>query len=137
MNDDFLRQSPGVHHSWPLVVRGGLARTFGSLAGFLALLFLCVGLYLIRQALEAPLETGDAAVITAGVVIALAAVLIFFLIRQLTPSRDGARWQSRQEPSTPDSVQEAPNAAAAAREGHPRGTLAYQRFYVDRFRIRP
>ena len=136
MNDDLLRQSPGVRHSWPLVVRGGLARTFGSLAGFLVLLFLCVGLYLLRQALEKPLETGDAAVITAGVVIALAAILLFFLVRQLTPSRTDRR-QSHREPSTADSAEEMPVTAAAARNGHPRGNLAYQRFYVDRFRIRP
>ncbi len=137
MNDDLLRQSPGVHHSWPLVVRGGLARTFGSLAGFLALLFLCVGLYLLEQALEEPLATGDAAIITAGVVIALAAILLFFLLRQLTSSRSSARRQSRREQATVVSAPERPIAAAAAREVHPRGNLAYQRFYVDRYRIRP
>lgn len=137
MNDDSLRQSPGVRHSWPLVVRGGLARTFGSLAGFLVLLFLCVGLYLLRQVLEAPLESGDAAVITAGVVIALAAILLFFLLRQLTHTRTGARRPSHREPATAGSASETPGTAAAARQVHPRGNLPYQRFYVDRYRIRP
>ena len=137
MNDHLLRQSPGVHHSWPLVVRGGLARTFGSLAGFLALLFLCAGFYLLEQALENPLGTGDAAVITAGVVIALAAILLFFLLRQLTSSRSGARRQSHRDQSAVVSASETPIAAEAARDGHSRGSLAYQRFYVDSYRIRP
>jgi len=38
------------HHVKPLVIRGGLASTFGSLVGFLAVIFLSLGLYLLGDA---------------------------------------------------------------------------------------
>jgi hypothetical protein len=42
------------HHVKPLVIRGGLARTFGSLASFLAVLFLLLGLYLLGDGFQHP-----------------------------------------------------------------------------------
>jgi hypothetical protein len=47
---------PAAHHPKPLVIRGSLARTFGSLASFLALIFLLLGSYLLRDALAHPLR---------------------------------------------------------------------------------
>jgi uncharacterized BrkB/YihY/UPF0761 family membrane protein len=65
----------------PLVLRGGLARTFGSLASFLAMLFLLLGLYLLRDALEHPLDAQAAAVLAAAFSITLAVILLYYLLK--------------------------------------------------------
>lgn len=67
-----------VHHVKPLVLRGGLAHTFGSLAGFLALLFLLFGPYLLGDAFEHPLAAGAVAVLAAAFSLTLAAILPLF-----------------------------------------------------------
>ena len=76
-----------IHHASvvrppkPLAVRAGLARTFGGLAGFVVVTFLCVGLYILEDAFANPLNAGAAAVICAAFIIALAAMLLFYLIK--------------------------------------------------------
>ena len=55
-----------THSRKSLLARGGLARTFGSLASFLALLFLVGGLYLLGDAFEHPLDAQAAAVLAAA-----------------------------------------------------------------------
>jgi riboflavin transporter FmnP len=65
----------------PLVIRGGLARTFGSLASFLAVLFLVGGLYLLGDAFEHPLDAQAAAVLAAAFSITLASILLYFLLK--------------------------------------------------------
>jgi len=40
MRDGVIHQASGVRPSKSLVIRGGLVRTFGSLAGFLVVTFL-------------------------------------------------------------------------------------------------
>jgi hypothetical protein len=65
MRGGVLHHASGVHPHKPLVVRGGLVRTFGSLAGFLAVTFLCGGLYILEDAFANP----------------LAAMLLFYLIK--------------------------------------------------------
>lgn len=69
------------HHSRPLVVRGGLARTFGSLVSFLAMLFLLFGLYLLGDAFEHPLEAQAPAVLAAAFSITLSAILFYYLLK--------------------------------------------------------
>jgi len=69
------------HHLKPLVIRGGLARTFGSLVSFLALLFLILGFYLLGDAFEHPLDAQAAGVLAAAFSIALAAILLYFLLK--------------------------------------------------------
>jgi hypothetical protein len=76
-----LHQASGLRPSKSLVVRGGLVRTFGSLAGFLVVTFLCWGIYTLEDVFANPLSAGDAAVIGAAFIIALAAMLLFFLIK--------------------------------------------------------
>jgi hypothetical protein len=61
-----------AHDGKPLVVRGGLARTFGSLVSFLAVLFLFFGLYLLGDAFEHPLAAQAVAVLAAAFSITLA-----------------------------------------------------------------
>jgi uncharacterized BrkB/YihY/UPF0761 family membrane protein len=65
----------------PLVIRGGLARTFGSLASFIAILFLLSGLYLLRDALENPLDAQAPALLAAAFSITLAAILLYYLLK--------------------------------------------------------
>lgn len=65
----------------PLVIRGGLARTFGSLVSFLAILFLFGGLYLLGDAFEHPLDAQAAGVLAAAFSITLASILLYFLFK--------------------------------------------------------
>ena len=76
-----------------LIVRGGLLRTFGSLAGFLSLLLLCTGIYLIQDALQHPLRAADASLLFAGFVLGLAITLLYFL---LLPRRGTRQKRSRE-----------------------------------------
>ena len=72
MRGGALHHASGVHPRKPLVVRGGLVRTFGSLAGFLAVIFLCGGLYILEDAFANP---------PAAFIITLAAMLLFYLVK--------------------------------------------------------
>lgn len=86
-----------AHHLKPLVIRGGLARTFGSLIGFLAVLFLLFGFYLLGDAFEHPLDAQAAAVLVAALSITLAAMLFYFLIKPRGAQRQRARRLKRAE----------------------------------------
>ena len=81
MRGGVLHQASGLRPCKSLVVRGGLLRTFGSLAGFLVVTFLCWGIYTLEDVFANPLSAGDAAVIGAAFIITLAAMLLFFLIK--------------------------------------------------------
>jgi hypothetical protein len=70
-----------THSVKPLVIRGGVVRTFGSLATFLAMLFLLLGSYLLGDALEHPLAAQAVAVLAAAFSITLAAILLYFLLK--------------------------------------------------------
>ncbi|HXJ03756.1 MAG TPA: hypothetical protein VNH65_01570 [Candidatus Acidoferrum sp.] len=77
--ETLVRAAP--HHSKPLAIRAGLARTFGGLVGFLALLFLLFGLYLLRDAFENPLAAQPVGVLAAAISITLAVILLFYLLK--------------------------------------------------------
>ncbi len=70
-----------ARHAKPLVIRGGLARTFGSLVGFLALLFLLLGFYLLGDAFAHPLDAQAAGILAAAFSITLAAILLYYLLK--------------------------------------------------------
>jgi hypothetical protein len=72
---------PAPHHAKPLAIRAGLARTFGGLAGFLALLFLLIGFYLLGEAFEYPLAAQPVGVLVAAFSITLAVILLFYLLK--------------------------------------------------------
>jgi hypothetical protein len=83
----------------PLIVRAGLARTFGSLGSFTATVFLGAGIYLLREAFADPLTAQSVGVISGAVVIALATMLIYFLVSPRAQSRSRkARRQSAARP---------------------------------------
>ena len=130
-----IHHAPILRPPKPLAVRAGLARTFGSLAGFVVVTFLCGGLYILEDAIANPLAAGAAAVISAAFIIALAAMLLFYLIKP----RNRLRMASHDRAfgsETPAVKQVAAPAPAATRRDNSGNTLAYQRFYVDHFRIR-
>jgi hypothetical protein len=118
-----------------LVARGGIARTFGSLACFLAITFLGIGAYIIADTFANPVEAEAAALLAAAFIIALASIILFYLLkprRKLGAAhvnyKDGTR--SKLKYSTP----------LRARSGELDSTvqmqLPYHRSYVDHTRIR-
>jgi hypothetical protein len=76
-----ISRSASAHSTRPLVVRGGLARTFGSLVSFLGVSFLFCGLYLLADAFAHPLNANSAGIIAAALAITLATILFFYLLK--------------------------------------------------------
>ena len=136
MHGGFIHHASGVLPPKSLVARGGLARTFGGLAGFVVFIFLAGGFYILQDALANPHHEGAPAVLCAALMLTLAAVLLFFLLKP--PKRP--RRLSR-ERSASAAVQAAQSslivARSAVREKSLRNNLAYQRMYVDHSCIRP
>ncbi|HEV1994552.1 MAG TPA: hypothetical protein VGR03_09485 [Candidatus Acidoferrum sp.] len=136
MRGEVIHHASSARPPRSLVVRGGLVRTFGGLASFLVLIFLCGGLYILEDAFANPLDAGTAAVISAAFIITLAAMLLFFLIKP------GERPRTEGHDLPFDSPAPAVRhffdpAAGAMRHDNLRNNLAYQRFYVDHSLIRP
>jgi hypothetical protein len=130
-----MRHGLGVRPPKPLVVRGGLVHTFGGLASFLGLTFLCWGLYILRDALANPLDVGAAALISGAFIFTLAAMLLFFLIKPRKTIRRTKR--SREADSAAPATEDHSRAVAdAVGVDQLRDSLGYQRFYVDHSRIR-
>ena len=129
----------GLRPRMPLVVRGGLARTFGSLAGFLVVSFLCWGIYILADAFADPINAQAAAVISAAFSIAMGVILLFFLVRPSRNHRTPVRAQDyvRDTDSTAAAQSTSHPAARPARQDNFRNNLPYQRFYIDHSRIRP
>lgn len=131
-----IHRASSARPSKSLVVRAGLVRTFGGIAGFVAVTFLCGGLYILDDALANPLNAGGAAVISAAFIIALAAMLLFFLIK---PNR---RFRTASHGCSIDSASPVlkpilkPVVRPVQRDDA-RADLTHQRFYVDHSRIRP
>ena len=79
MRAETLVRVSAQHIAKPWVIRGGLARTFGSLVIFLAVLFWCLGSYLLGDAFVHPLDAQALAVLGAALSITLASILYFLL----------------------------------------------------------
>ena len=130
-----LRHPYSRHGSRPLVVRGGLGRTFGSLAFFLAVLLLCLGTYILEDAFANPVAAQAVAVITAAFSISLAIVLLFYLLRPARRSRNSAvredNWAVSPEIATIQAT------VSPTPEKKKRSDLAPQWVYVDTSQIRP
>jgi hypothetical protein len=92
-------------------------------------------MYILEDAFADPLNAGAAALISAAFIITLAFILLFYLIKP--GKRPRARSHHRSHDSAADAARPLFIAAAeAAHHDNLRNDLAYQRFYVDRFRIR-
>ena len=64
----------------PLVVRGSLPRTFRTLALVTEISLVFCGAYLLINVIERPLEADQPSVIGAGVMLALASTLLFYMV---------------------------------------------------------
>lgn len=136
MRGSIAHPSPKAHPPKPLVVRAGLSRTFGGLAAFAALALLSLGVYLLADALEHPLDAGSMALLVAAFAIALAILLFFFLFKPHRVSAMSQHWPPEDSVSRRNDAL-SPVLPAAARRSRFRMDLPYQRAYVDRSRIRP
>jgi len=123
-----------VHAPKPLVVRGGLGRTFGSLASFLALTLIAGGGYILGDAFAHPVDAQAAGLITAAFVIALGLLLLFYLLKPRRAAGTARRRTRRHFSGNAMRAVAQPMSAPAADS---RPNLAYQRIYVDHSRIRP
>jgi hypothetical protein len=78
-----------------MVARAGIARTFGGLGGFLAIMFLGAGTYLLQEAFSDPLRAQAVGLIAGAFILALATNVVFHL--QFTvriPPQKGSSTQS-------------------------------------------
>lgn len=118
-----------------LVVRGGLARTFGGLATFLVLTFLCSGIYIIEDAFAHPLAAQAAALISGAFAIALATILLFYLIKPGKQPRM-IREDHPRHAAVPSERKVLEELSLSVRRDDGDKDLASQRVYVDHSRIR-
>jgi hypothetical protein len=123
------------HSPKSLLVRGGLARTFGGLATFLVVTFFCSGIYILEDAFAHPLAAQAAALIFGAFIIALATILLFYLIK---PAKQ-PRMARQKHPGHAAALSEKEfleEVSVLARQDDSRKDLVYQRAYVDHSRIR-
>jgi hypothetical protein len=73
------RDESGRTNKNTLVARAGVARTFGGLGGFLALVFLGAGIYLLQEALGDPVRAQAVGLIAGAFIIALSTILLYFI----------------------------------------------------------
>lgn len=119
----------------PLIIRGGLSRTFGSLAGFAALGLLSWGIYLLADAFAHPVDAEAAGVIVAAFAIAIAMLLFVFVFKQkrlpeMLSHKESAR-TAQQTADTPAGL------LVTSRRDGVRSDLPYQHTFVDRSCIPP
>jgi hypothetical protein len=136
MHGGIVQHASSVRAPKSLVARGGLARTFGGLAGFLVIIFLGAGYYILQDAFANPRNAGAVAVLCAAFLITLAAILLFFLLKPPKTPRAMRRDRSAsvaQQVVRP-SLKPAPGSV---RKEALRNNLPYQRMYVDHSYIRP
>jgi hypothetical protein len=135
MRHGFSHKDSHVRMPLPLVVRGGLGRTFGSLISFLSLTLLAWGGYILEDAFAHPVDAQAAGLIAAAFFIALGLLLLFYLLKpQTIVGAASARRQSNREAHAAQSG--FPTASVITRRGESQRDLAYQRVYVDHFCIR-
>jgi type VI protein secretion system component VasK len=116
-----------ARHDVPLVVRASVPRTFLGLSVFTETALLVCGGYLLLKALWWPLETGEAAVIASGLLLAMASFLFLYMVRSgvslalaETDDKEARNELPKlQAPPTTNSVAvEKPEKAAHAAAGH-------------------
>jgi hypothetical protein len=129
------RNPAAAHAPKSLVIRGGLVRTFGGLATFLVLTFFCAGIYLLRDAVANPLAAQAATLIFGAFIIALATILLFYLLRPENGAPRSRRQRSRHGVLLPKKDLFGKIVVMEARDRR-RQDLVYQRVYRDQSRIR-
>lgn len=121
--------------SMPLIVRGGLNRTFGSLAAFAALALLALGVYLLTDAFAHPVDAEAAGVLVAAIALAVA-MLLFVFVFKLRRLPQMLRRKKTAPLAKPRAIGSA-IVTVTARLDRLRSDLPYQRNFVDRSSIPP
>ncbi len=99
--------SASTRYSTPLVVRASLPRTFWGLGAFAELGLLSCGIYLLAEASLKPLEADQVSILSASLMLALAGVLLFYMVR---PHRHEALMRPDARRRSSDSVEALPFA---------------------------
>jgi hypothetical protein len=124
-----------AHPAKSLAARGGTKCTFGSIAVFFALTFMCLGAYMIEEQFANPIAAQPTGLFAAAVTLAMGAVLLCSLLR---PRKN--KWHNGVHRRTvlvfPNRTP-APARRASINCCEQRSDLTYQRWYVDAVRIRP
>jgi hypothetical protein len=110
-------------------------RTFGGLATFLVLTFLCSGIYILEDTFSDPLAAQAAALIFGAFIIALATILLYYLVKPRGEPRRARRDPAARLPK--EEFTDVEEIALDAPQDDARKDLVYQRVYVDHSRIRP
>ena len=129
------RSSSAVHSAKSLVIRGGLVRTFGGLATFLVMTFFSAGIYMLRDTVANPLAAQAATLISGAFIIALATILLFYLLRPENGAPTSRRQPSRHGELLPKKDLLGKIVVMEPRDPR-RQDLVYQRVYRDQSRIR-
>jgi hypothetical protein len=129
------RTFSAVHSPKSLVIRGGLVRTFGGLATFLMMTFFCAGIYMLGDAVANPLAAQAATLISGAFIMALATILLFYLIRPENRAPTPRPQLSRHGEFLPKKDLFGKIVVMEPRD-HRRQDLVYQRVYRDNSRIR-
>ena len=117
----------------PLAILGGAKRTFGSLAAFVTLALLCLGVFLIQNLFANPLASQSVALFAAAFILAIALLLLYELLQLPRPPWQGAAQGRAPLASRKPQVHFARRTASRSDF---RTDLPYQRCYVDRVRVR-
>ena len=108
----------------PLVVRGSLPRTFRTLGLLMELTLFFCGTYLLVNVIKRPLEADPPSVIGAGVMLALASTLLFYMVWPLRREAMARREYSAGDVERlPDSVLTAYGEAMQTRQRAERALL--------------
>ena len=131
MRGNFITALAGEHPARSLAVRGAAMRTFGSFAALLALAFLGLGAYIIRDELLNPLAAQSSGVFIAAVILAIAGILLYYVI-QPRSRRRRVRGLRCVTPVAFPLRRIAPQSTnAVAPDFEPRRDLPFQRWYAD------
>jgi|SRR6266849_5419426 len=135
MRDTTANAPFSAHPAKSLATRAGAKHTFGSIAVFFALIFMCLGAYMIEDQFANPLAAQPTGLFAAAVTLATGAILLCYLLR---PRKN--KWHNGAHRRTvlvfPDRIP-APVRRASVNCREQRSDLTYQRWYVDAVRIRP
>ena len=137
MRHHTLSQSQMTRRPRSVVSLAAPVKTFGGLLIWLALMLLFTGGYILHQELANPLEADSSGLISGAFLLAIAVILVFYLLyRRRTP------WHSavaRPRPHLHGRVAKngilEPVAAAPPRQVAARETVQHYRRYVDSARI--
>lgn len=108
------RETPG-YAAPPLIFRAGIASVFSGLVGFLAVLFLGVGIYLLQETIVDPLRAQPLTLIAGAFALAVASMLIYFIFSSLARSRNGKSRRRAHSRAATRAIIVAPASAPSSR----------------------